>query len=101
MTNDPNQGTLDLEFATYDHYTVTLAKGAVGDMEPVRTHTAKTVDDAINFVESLRDITANRDGVTWQHEEVDAQGVMFGLAPGGVVWEISVVPPLSTELVKA
>jgi hypothetical protein len=32
---------------------------------------------------------------------VDAQGVMFGLAAGGVVWEISVVPPLTTELVKA
>jgi hypothetical protein len=98
MTTDPNQGVLDLEFATYDHYTITLAKGAVGDLEVVRTHSAKDVDGAINFVESLRDNAANRDNVQWQHPEVDAQGVMFGLAPGGVVYEISVVPPLSTPL---
>ena len=57
-----------------------------------------TWTSAINFVESLRDNAANRDNVQWQHEEVDAQGVMFGLAPGGVVYEISVVPPLSTPL---
>lgn len=98
MTTDPNQGVLDLEFATYSHYTVTLAKGAVGDMAPIRKHTATDVDSAINFVESLRDNAANRDNVTWQHPEVDAAGTMFGLAPGGVVYEISVVPPLSTPL---
>ena len=100
MTNQPEQLELDLEFATYDHYTVTLAKGAVGEMEPIRKHTARDADAAINFVESLRDNAANRDNVTWQHDEVDAAGTMFGLAPGGVVYEISVVPPLGTELVK-
>lgn len=97
MTTQPE---LDLEFASYDHYTITLAKGAVGDMESIRTHTAKSVDDATNLIEGLRDITANRDGVLWQNEEVDERGLMFGLAPKGVVFEISVVPPLSTELVK-
>ena len=101
MTTDPNQLELDLEYATYDHYTVTLAKGAVGDMEAIRTHTARDVDGAINFIESLRDNAANRDKVTWQNEEVDAAGVMFGLAPHGVVFEISVVPPLTTELSKS
>jgi hypothetical protein len=98
MTNDPTQLELDLEFPTYDHYTVTLAKGAVGDMEPLRTHTAKDPDSAVNFVESLRDNAANRDSVQWQNEEVDERGLLFGLAPGGLVFEISVVPPLNTPL---
>lgn len=98
MTNEPEQLELDLEYATYDHYTVTLLKGAVGDMEVVRRHDAHDVDGAINFIESLRDAAANRDKVTWQHEEVDEQGILYGLAPGGVVFEIAVVPPLSTPL---
>jgi len=100
MTHDPNQGTLDLEFATYDHYTVTLSKGAVGAMEALRTHTAHTVDEAVNLIDGLRDSTASRDDVTWQHDEVDERGLMFGLAPGGVVFEIAVLPPLSTVLSK-
>jgi hypothetical protein len=41
MTNHPVQEELALEFPSYTHYTVTLAKGAVGEMEPVRTHTAR------------------------------------------------------------
>jgi hypothetical protein len=92
------QPELDLEHATYDHFTITLAKGAVGDMEVIRTHAAGDVDGAINLIESLRDATAGRDNVTWQNEGVDAAGVMFGLAPAGVVFEISVVPPLATPL---
>lgn len=97
-TPDPNQGVLDLEFATYDHYTVKLSKGAVGDMEVLRTFDAKTVDDAINLIEGLRDTAANRDTVQWQHEEVDERGLLFGLAPGGIVYEISVVPSLNEPL---
>jgi hypothetical protein len=100
MTHDPNQGTLDLEFATYDHYTVTLSKGAVGAMEAVRTHTAHTVDEAVNLIDGLRDSVASRDNVTWQGTEVDERGLLFGLAPGGTVFEIAVLPPLSTVLSK-
>jgi hypothetical protein len=98
MTNEPVQLELDLEYPGYDHYTVKLAKGAQGDMQVVRTHQATDVDSAINFVESLRDLTANRDEVQWQREGVDERGLLFGLAPQGVVFEISVVPPLSTPL---
>lgn len=89
---------LPLEYPTYTHYTITLAKGAVGEMTTVRTHTAKDVDAAVNLIEGLRDASAGRDGVTWQHEEVDERGVLYGLASGGIVWEISVVPPLSETL---
>ena len=89
---------LDLEFPTYDHYTVRLSKGAVGDMEVLRTHTATDVDGAINLIDGLREATVNRDGVTWQFDEVNADGRLYGLAPGGIVFEISVVPPLSTPL---
>jgi hypothetical protein len=94
----PVQLELDLEFATYDHYTITIAKGAIGDMEVVRTHKAKTSDQAVDLVEGLRDTFGNRENVQWQHPEVDEQGVMYGLAPGGVVFEISVVPTLNTPL---
>lgn len=98
-TNDqPEQLELDLEYATYDHYLVRLFKGAIGDMELVRSHSAKTVDDAYNLIDGLRELWTNRDSVTWQYEEVDADGHLYGLAPGGVVYEISVVPPLNTPL---
>ena len=98
MTNAPEQLELDLEPASYDHYTVTLAKGAVGDMERIRSHAATDPDSAITFIESLRDAAANRDKVQWQRDEVDERGLLFGLAPGGLVFEISVVPPLNTPL---
>ena len=95
---EPFQPELPLEWPSYDHYTVKLAKGAVGNMEVVRTHTATSTDGASNLIDSLRDAALARDNVTWQQEEVDARGLMFGLAPGGIVYEISVVPPLSTPL---
>jgi hypothetical protein len=95
MTEQPE---LPLEFATYDHYTITLAKGAVGDMHVVREHQAKDEEAAITLIEGLRDAAAGRDGVTWQNQEVDTRGLMFGLAAGGVVWEISVVPTFTEGL---
>lgn len=98
MTDEPEQLELPLEFATYDHYTVKLSKGAVGDMEVLRTHTAQTVDDALNLIEGLRDTAVNRDKVTWQHDEVDERGILYGLAPQGVVFELAVEPPLTTPL---
>jgi hypothetical protein len=95
---ESEQFELPLEHPTYDHFTVTLAKGAVGDMQVVRQHEAHTEDDALNFVDSLRNYTEGRDNVTWQNLEVDERGLLFGLAPGGVVFEISVVPPFSQGL---
>lgn len=95
---EPEQLQLDLQMPTYDHYVVQLAKGAVGDMVVVREHSAKSTDGAINFIESLRDTAAGRDDVTWQNDEVDERGLLYGLAPGGVVFQISVVPPLTTAL---
>ena len=83
---------------TYTHYTITLSKGAVGDMEVIRSHKAATVDDAVNLIEGLRDNAENRDAVQWQYEEVDEKGLLFGLAPHGIVYELSVVPPLAGDL---
>lgn len=96
MSNE--QLELSLEMPTYDHYTIRLARGAVGDMDVLRTHTAKDVDSAVNLIEGLRDTAASRDDVNWQHEEVDEQGIMYGLARGGVVYQISIVPPLVVAL---
>src|SRR4051812_37254310 len=99
MTDEtPEQLQLPLEMPTYDHYTIKLSKGLVGDLTLVRSHTAVTVDDAMTLIEGLRDSAANRDNVTWQSDEVDARGILYGLAPGGAVFEISVFPPLGVTL---
>jgi len=92
----PEQLELPLEFPTYDHYVVTISKGAIGDMEVVRTHQAKTEEEALNLVDGLRDSFGNRDNVTWREQEMTATGTMYGLAPGGVVYEIAVTPTLGT-----
>jgi hypothetical protein len=101
MTNPPNapdQLQLPLEWPTYDHFTVKLAKGEMGDMAVQREHTAKTQFDAENFVDALRALAEGRDNVTWQGEEVDERGLLYGMAPGGTVFEISVVPPFAQGL---
>lgn len=84
----------------HDHYTVELREGAVGDMQTVRSHTAKTTEDAANLVDGLRESCLQRDHVTWQGDEVNGEGNLYGMAPGGTVYWISVVPPL-TESVSA
>jgi len=96
--SDYEQLTLDLEYPVYDHYTIELRKGEVGNMDVLRTHSVTRLDDAINLIEGLRDSALQRDSVAWQHDEVTEDGTLYGLAPGGVVFMISVVPPLSTSL---
>jgi hypothetical protein len=91
------QLTLDLEYHMSDHYTVELRRGEVGNMEVVRSNTAKTADGALNLIEGFRDSTLQRDGVTWQHDEVDPSGNLYGMA-GTVVWQISVVPSLTESI---
>jgi hypothetical protein len=81
-----------------DHYLIEVRKGTGDDAEIVRAHKAHNVDDAIGLIEGLRDAAVGRDNVTWQNEEVDNAGAMYGLAPGGLVWEIHVTPPLTEEL---
>lgn len=100
MTDGPKQLQLDLEYHMSDHYTIELRKGAVGDMETVRQHSAKTTEDAANFVDGIRESCLMREHVTWQGDEVNGEGNLYGMAPGGMVYWISVVPPL-TESVSA
>lgn len=97
MTDPPEQLELPLEFPMSDHYTIELRKGAIGDMQALRTYSAKSVEDATNLIEGMRDSMLQRDGVTWQHDEVDDHGNLYGMA-GSTVYQISVVPPLSVSL---
>jgi hypothetical protein len=90
---EPTQQTLPLEYAMADHFTIELRKGPDGS-HTVRKHEATSPEDAMSFVEALRDDAQVRYMVTWQTEEPVQSGKMFGLAPGGVVYEIAVVPPL-------
>jgi len=84
----------------YDHYTIELRKGAIGDMQVVRSNAAKSVLDASTLIDGWRDNALQRDGVTWQADEVDNHGNLYGMAEG-VVWQISCVPPLTEPLVNA
>jgi hypothetical protein len=92
------QSELPLEWPEYDHYTVEIRSGPLFEEKPLRTHTADSPEDALNLIEGLRDTYGERMDVTWDGEEVDGNGILRGLAPEGVVFVISVVPPLSVEI---
>jgi hypothetical protein len=94
------QSELPLEWPDYDHYTIEIRKGPQHSEEVLREHTAKSVEEAENLIEALRDTYYNRNDVTWQNEEVDVHGKLYGLAPGGDTYVISVVPPLGVELTQ-
>jgi hypothetical protein len=95
MTEQPE---LPLEMSTYDHYTVTLSKGPLFNEDSIHTHVADDRRDAVGLIDGLRDNYAERADVTWQANEVNGEGKLYGLAPGGVVYLIQVVPPLATPL---
>lgn len=84
----------------YDHYTIELRKGAIGEMETLRSSTAKSVEDAANLIDGWRDNALQRDGVTWQSDEVDNHGNLYGMV-GSTVYQISCVPPLTETLQHA
>ena len=92
------QLTLDLEYPVYDHYTVELRKGAMGNLETLRSTKATSVDGAVGLIEGYREFAENRHKVTWRGEEPDTTGSLMGLAPEGVVWEIHCTPNLDTPL---
>jgi len=92
------QQELALEWPVYKHYTVELRKGEMPNLTTVRSTKATDVDGAIGLIEGFRDLAAARNSVTWQDDEVNAEGFVFGLAPGGEVWQIMCVPPLAQEL---
>jgi hypothetical protein len=85
----------------HDEYTIELRKGNDPEaMDTVRSGTATTTADAVSLIEAFRDRAAFRDDVTWRSDEVDGKGDLFGLAPGGVIWQVHVTPDLNTELVS-
>jgi hypothetical protein len=69
-------------------------------MEVLRQSKATETRDAISLIEALRDRSAFRDKVVWRSQEVDGHGDLFGLAPGGVIFQIHVTPDLNTELAE-
>lgn len=98
-TEQPEQLTLNLEYPLSEHYTIELRKGEVGNMSVLRSHQVANTLDAVNLIEGLRQSTLQRDKVTWQHDEVEPNGTLYGLSEDGVVFMISVVPPLTSQLV--
>jgi hypothetical protein len=88
------QLTLPLEYVMPEHYTIELRKGDIGDMRVLRSHEVRDADDAVNLIDGLRDSALQRHGVTWQHPEVEPDGTLYGMDGAGIVYMISVVPPL-------
>ena len=97
MSQEQPELPLEVE-ARYDHYTVEIRRGPQYGEGTIRSHKATSVEDALRFIEGLRDTFNQRSDVTWQSEEVNADGAMYGLAPGGEVYVIQVIPPLGVEL---
>ena len=82
----------------YSHYQVTLRRGEMPDLDEVRSTRATDVDGALNLIEGFMEMAKSRHDVTWQDAEIDPTGNLFGLAPGGEVWQVLVVPPLAYEV---
>jgi len=61
-----------------------------------RRHEAKNATDAEKLIEGMRDTCAHRDGVSWQYEEPNAEGNLYGLGPNGLVYRIVVSPPIAS-----
>lgn len=89
---------LPLEWPVAEQYKIEIRKGQFAQEETLRTHSASSVLDAENLIDGLRDAYNSRANVTWQHEEVDAKGMLYGLDPEGTVYVISCQPPLETAL---
>jgi hypothetical protein len=78
-----------------ESYTVEIRRGPqFAEAEVLRSHTVKSPEDAYGMVEGLRDTYNQRHDVSWQTEEPNADGQMYGLGPGGEVYVIAVSPPL-------
>lgn len=92
---DNEQLTLEFDAPTEPvSYEVTIAAGPVHEEEVLRRHTASNPQDALALVDGLRDTYAGRESVTWNGEEINAEGRLYGLAPKGLVYVIAVRPPL-------
>lgn len=76
-----------------DHYTIELRSDE--GQNTLRKHEASTPEDALAFVEALRDDAVSRYMVTWEKELPGQNGHLHGLAPGGKHYEVSVDPPLT------
>ena len=77
-----------------DHYHIEVRSGPLLGEETVRSMEAKTPEDAVLAIESLRETYAQRDNVTWEGEEVNALGTLVGMDDDRHVWQIQVQPPL-------
>lgn len=78
-----------------EKYTIEIARQrAGGEVETLRTHSATSVLDAEVMVDSLRETYHAREDVSWDGDEVDKYGKLYGTTPTGTVYEISVAPPL-------
>lgn len=79
-----------------EKYTIEIwyAPDLTSTSELLRTHTSTTADGAEVMVESLRDSYGQRESVTWEGEEVDEEGLLYGRSAAGERYMILVTPPL-------
>ena len=90
------QPELALEWPVYHSYKIELRKGP--SRETISEIEVTDLLEAKIFIEATREFTCQHDEVVWRDPQVDYKGDMVGLAPGGVIWQIHVTPPLTQKL---
>lgn len=78
-----------------DHYVIDVRCGtSLYEEETVRSMEAKTPEEAVMAIESLRETYSQRDNVRWTAEEVNSVGDLLGMDGNRQVWHIHVTPAL-------
>lgn len=84
-------------------YVIEVSAGPLFGEEVIRSIEVAASHDApdltaIDLIEGFRTYYGNREEVTWDGDEVDALGILAGLAPNGISYRIQIKPPLPVEV---
>jgi hypothetical protein len=86
---------LDLDYGPPpDRYLIEVRSGPQFSERTVRSHEAKTPEDASILIESLREAYGQRNHVKWDGDEVNAYGDLYGRDDKRMTWVIHVTPAL-------
>lgn len=91
----PEQPELPLEMPK-PSYVITVSRGPIHGEVVLRTTTVTDALDAAEIIESYSEFYTNRAYVTWDGEETNESGYLYGLDPEGESYVIQIAPPLAT-----
>ena len=98
MNDTDNFEQLELDLSTPEptEYHIQLRKGDLHNTEQVKSAVVQRLDQVANIVEGYRNHAIQANDVTWKEDRV-VTGFLGGLAPGGVVWEITISPAITID----